>query len=50
MVRRQVSARKTFPKVRLSAAGTGSLESSEQPAPGKMQAEEWCTMAWMYRG
>lgn len=38
-VRCQLGAQKDFPRVGLSATGVGSAESSEQPVPGRMQAE-----------
>lgn len=33
MVRFQLDVQQNFPRVRLSTAGIGSLESSEQPVP-----------------
>lgn len=47
MLRFQISAQKTFPKVMLSAAGTGHLESS---GACPWEAEGRCTVAWMCWG
>lgn len=41
MVRFQLDAQQNFPRGRLFTAGTGSLESSEQPVPERRVDEMW---------